>query len=76
MAGNLGMWSIELYPKNTTLGFGLTFLTLSFGQFTGPFLVGLMDDSIHLKTLFYLASTMSLMVGLMLLVRLNKWRLV
>ena len=76
MAGNLGMWSIELYPKNTTLGFGLTFLTLSFGQFTGPFLVGLMDDTIHLKTLFYLASTMSLMVGLMLLVSLNKWRLV
>lgn len=76
MAGNLGIWSIELYPKHSTLGFGLTFLTLSFGQFTGPFLVGLMDDSIHLKTLFYWASTMSLMVGLMLMVRLNKWRLI
>lgn len=72
MAGNLGIWSIELYPQNITLGFGLTFLTLSFGQFTGPFIVGLMANSFRLQSLFYWASGLSLAVAFILLLRFNK----
>ncbi|TSA14460.1 MAG: YbfB/YjiJ family MFS transporter [Comamonadaceae bacterium] len=59
MAATLGMWSMDLFKGQTTLGFGLTFLALSLGQFVGPSLVGLLANQLPLATLFMLSALVS-----------------
>ncbi|NMG46146.1 YbfB/YjiJ family MFS transporter [Aromatoleum toluvorans] len=48
----LGMWSLELFQDLPAVGFGLTFLLLSAGQFFGPLLVGLLIEHVALGQLF------------------------
>ncbi|WP_263338845.1 MFS transporter [Albidovulum salinarum] len=62
MAATLGMWSLDLSAEAPAVGFGLTFLLLSAGQFVGPMLVGLMIGWVPLPALFVLAGGASLAV--------------
>lgn len=52
MSAALGMWSLDLFQDLPAVGFGLTFLLLSAGQFFGPVLVGLLIDQVGLGELF------------------------
>jgi len=56
MAATLGMWSLDLFNDLPAVGFGLTFLLLSAGQFMGPVLVGVLIDHFELGELFIASS--------------------
>ncbi|MGB3313238.1 MAG: YbfB/YjiJ family MFS transporter, partial [Albidovulum sp.] len=74
-AATLGMWSLDLSADAPAVGFGLTFLLLSAGQFVGPMLVGLLIGWVTLPTLFILAGAASFAV-LALLPRRASTRLI
>lgn len=56
LSAAMGMWAMELYKANPTAGFGLTFLTLSAGQFVGPMAVGLLAERIEVDDFFLFAA--------------------
>lgn len=66
MAATLGMWSMELFADRPSIGFGLTFLLLSLGQFVGPSMVGLLIEHSALTTLFMISGGLSFAVILLL----------
>jgi predicted MFS family arabinose efflux permease len=55
-AAALGMWSLEIFQELPALGFGVTFLLLSAGQFVGPVLVGALVGYFKLGELFIASS--------------------
>nr|WP_316652648.1 MFS transporter [uncultured Gellertiella sp.] len=69
MAATLGLWSLALFPDNAAAGFGVTFLLLSAGQFSGPILAGLLIGPVSLATLFLLAAAAALLILLILPLR-------
>ena len=56
VAATLGMWSLEVFQDIPAIGFGLTFLLLSAGQFIGPILTGALVGSIGLHGVFFLSA--------------------
>lgn len=72
MAATLGIWSLELFKDLPAVGFGLTFLLLSAGQFVGPIIIGLLIDHFHLGHLFVASALLCAMLVLLLPYRINK----
>ncbi len=67
VAASLGMWSLELFQKTPAIGFGLTFLLLSVGQFFGPLLTGLLVGSLGLQGVFLLSAAAAISIISLLL---------
>ncbi len=51
-----GLWSLRATDGAPAAAFGLTFLLMSAGQFAGPFIVGLLTETLGLPTLFGMAA--------------------
>lgn len=62
LSAALGLWAMEIYRGQSSAGFGLTFLTLSAGQFIGPLLVGGLAGRVGVGVIFLGAAVA--MVGL------------
>ena len=56
VAATLGMWSLEVFQEMPSIGFGLTFLLLSAGQFIGPVLTAVLVGAIGLHGVFFLSA--------------------
>lgn len=59
MAATFGLWSMKIFGDDTTIGFGLTFLSLSIGQFSGPFLTSFLIDRVGLVTIFQIGAVLA-----------------
>ena len=74
VAATLGMWSMEVFSKDASVGFGLVFLALSVGQFFGPLLIALTVEKYGLATMFFAAAGASGLAPVMIfLVHKASW---
>lgn len=52
LTGVLLVWGVKLYPRQSSIGIGLPFLTLALGQIIGSAIAGSLIQSIDYKTAF------------------------
>ncbi|GAA0610524.1 MFS transporter [Virgibacillus siamensis] len=60
LTGVLLVWGVKLYPRQSSLGIGLPFLTLALGQIIGSAIAGTLIQSIDYKMAFILFSFIGL----------------
>ncbi|WP_420546950.1 MFS transporter [Curvivirga sp.] len=54
----VGIWAVYSFSKRPSLGFGFVFLIISCGQFLAPYLSGILAEYTDLKTTFYMAAAL------------------
>lgn len=59
MTGLLGVWSVNVFYERPSIGFGTTFFLITFGQFIGPSIMGIIAGQFTLETAFYIAAAIS-----------------
>jgi predicted MFS family arabinose efflux permease len=66
ITGLLGVWSINVFSRHPSLGFGATFFLITAGQLMGPSIMGLIATITNLTTTFYIAAAMT---GMLIFIR-------
>jgi predicted MFS family arabinose efflux permease len=69
ITGLLGIWSVKVFFRRPSLGFGVTFFLITAGQLIGPSIMGLVAGNTNLSTVFYLSAAMT---GMLIFIRPNK----
>jgi len=57
-----GIWSIYLFQKTPSVGFGLTFFLISLGQLTGPVAASYATEFLDMPTNFYIAGLLCMLL--------------
>ncbi|MGB3149004.1 MAG: MFS transporter [Paracoccaceae bacterium] len=63
LSASLGLWAMQIYRGRSSAGFGLTFLTLSAGQFVGPLVVGGLAGRVGLTEIYLWAALAMLILA-------------